>query len=497
MFVLLITIPNLLSAQLVNDFRVNDDTTNYNQGNAQLGVDKLGNFIIVWEDGRRNGRGNIYCQRFDSLAHRIGNNFIINSVLDTASLPKIAVRKDGSFGVCWYETNGVVANRARFKFRIFNNLGIPISNEIVVNDNVNIITPSSRNAIDTDSSGRFVATFHFNGDIFFQNIDKFGNKNGTNVKINDDTGSYGQLNTDIVFRQDKSFIVCWQDARPPVPYPHADDIFMQMYDSSGTKIGNNSRVNDIIDLQDEEYEPSISSDTSGAFCIVFSRWNFIPNTTNAVIQYYDKNGNKIGNNINVIGNTDAFGKVISKRSNGDMIIGYIYDYGLIYRQFIQRRLASGVILGNVFQVSNQATNLSNWFGDATLFNNKIISVISDERNGNSDIFCNIRSFTNPDSIVNGINQISITTPSKYSLSQNYPNPFNSMCNVQFSMCNAGNAKLVVYDIQGREVQTIVNESLKPGTYEVSFDGSKLNSGVYFYKLITDGFTETKKMILLK
>lgn len=81
--VILLSLPSLVFAQLVNDFRVNDDTTNFNQGYAQLGVDKLGNFVIVWEDGRRNGRGNIYCQRFDSSAHRLGNNFTINTVLDT------------------------------------------------------------------------------------------------------------------------------------------------------------------------------------------------------------------------------------------------------------------------------------------------------------------------------------------------------------------------------------------------------------------------------
>jgi hypothetical protein len=65
------------------------------------------------------------------------------------------------------------------------------------------------------------------------------------------------------------------------------------------------------------------------------------------------------------------------------------------------------------------------------------------------------------------------------------------------MCNAGNVKLIVYDIQGREVQTLVNEKLGAGTYEVKFDGSMLNSGVYFYKLVTEGFTETKKMLLIK
>jgi hypothetical protein len=96
-----------------------------------------------------------------------------------------------------------------------------------------------------------------------------------------------------------------------------------------------------------------------------------------------------------------------------------------------------------------------------------------------------------------INNISTEIPSKYSLSQNYPNPFNPITNFKFSMLNAGNAKIVVYDVQGREVQTLVNERLNAGTYEVKFDGSMLNSGVYFYKLIIKGFTETKRMILIK
>ncbi|MFZ4590975.1 MAG: T9SS type A sorting domain-containing protein [Ignavibacteria bacterium] len=97
----------------------------------------------------------------------------------------------------------------------------------------------------------------------------------------------------------------------------------------------------------------------------------------------------------------------------------------------------------------------------------------------------------------GIQNISTETPSKYSLSQNYPNPFNPTTNIKFSIVNTGEVKLVVYDIQGREVQTLVNESLKPGTYEAAFDGSALNSGVYFYKLITNTFSETKKMLLIK
>jgi flagellar hook assembly protein FlgD len=95
-------------------------------------------------------------------------------------------------------------------------------------------------------------------------------------------------------------------------------------------------------------------------------------------------------------------------------------------------------------------------------------------------------------------------PSSYSLGQNYPNPFNPMCNVQFTMCNAGNVKIVVYDIQGREVQTLVNEKLNAGTYEVKFDGSGLTSGIYFYRMVVRNggssmgdFTETRRMLLIK
>ena len=97
----------------------------------------------------------------------------------------------------------------------------------------------------------------------------------------------------------------------------------------------------------------------------------------------------------------------------------------------------------------------------------------------------------------GIIKSENTLPLKYSLGQNYPNPFNPMTNVKFSIIKAGDVKIVVYDVQGREVQTLVNERLNAGTYEVRLDGSMLTSGVYFYKMVTNGFTETKRMILIK
>ena len=97
----------------------------------------------------------------------------------------------------------------------------------------------------------------------------------------------------------------------------------------------------------------------------------------------------------------------------------------------------------------------------------------------------------------GITPISTLVPGAFSLSQNYPNPFNPSSKIQFQIAKSSNTRLLVFDELGREVTTLVNEQLQPGTYEVDFDGSKLSSGIYFYKLITESFNETKKMILIK
>ena len=103
----------------------------------------------------------------------------------------------------------------------------------------------------------------------------------------------------------------------------------------------------------------------------------------------------------------------------------------------------------------------------------------------------------------GVRNINNIVPENCKLFQNYPNPFNPKTKIMFDVILdsrfRGNDKVVLkaYDIMGREVQTLVNESLKPGTYEASLDGSMLNSGVYFYKLTSGNFSETKKMLLIK
>jgi hypothetical protein len=99
--------------------------------------------------------------------------------------------------------------------------------------------------------------------------------------------------------------------------------------------------------------------------------------------------------------------------------------------------------------------------------------------------------------ITGIKIVSSKIPETFSLSQNFPNPFNPKSNIKFQIAKSCEVKLVVFDALGREITTLVNEQLQPGTYEVEWNGSKYPSGVYFYKLITSGYSETKKMVLIK
>lgn len=108
----------------------------------------------------------------------------------------------------------------------------------------------------------------------------------------------------------------------------------------------------------------------------------------------------------------------------------------------------------------------------------------------------------------GVETVSEVIPQKFSLYQNYPNPFNPVTKIRFDVkpkdrlpnqSGSENAKvnLTVFDVTGKEIAELVNTELAPGTYEISYDAGSLPSGVYYYRLRTGDFAETRKMVLLK
>ena len=125
--------------------------------------------------------------------------------------------------------------------------------------------------------------------------------------------------------------------------------------------------------------------------------------------------------------------------------------------------------------------------------NKVYVFWSDLRNNECEIYYKENPTGNP----TGITNINSQAPDRFSLSQNYPNPFNPVTNIEFSVPHSGLVNIAVYDALGREIETLVNDDLNPGTYNAAWDASGYNSGVYFYRFTSASFTETKKMILVK
>jgi len=88
-------------------------------------------------------------------------------------------------------------------------------------------------------------------------------------------------------------------------------------------------------------------------------------------------------------------------------------------------------------------------------------------------------------------------PAKFSLEQNYPNPFNPVTTIQYHLPEDAKVKITVEDILGKEEVILVNDTQPRGSYNIKFNCADLSSGIYFYRLQTDKFSATKKMIILK
>jgi hypothetical protein len=173
-----------------------------------------------------------------------------------------------------------------------------------------------------------------------------------------------------------------------------------------------------------------------------------------------------------------------------------YVHKWIVRNMVNGETGENVNTGNWNQNQTITKNLSTTLDTGWVASNcnLIVFIYKEEAQLNlSNVQQSIQqSVTNPLG-VQGTSEV----PLGYSLSQNYPNPFNPSTNIKFTLPKDGEATLKIYDALGNEVATYLEGFVKAGTYNAVIDGSNWSSGVYFYKLTTNGFTDTKKMTLVK
>jgi photosystem II stability/assembly factor-like uncharacterized protein len=202
----------------------------------------------------------------------------------------------------------------------------------------------------------------------------------------------------------------------------------------------------------------------------------------------------------------AYNSTILKTTNSGM--NWIYQDSAAFNNLQLKSIfftnqVSGYAVGSA-GIIKSIYGGTNWFYQDTVnFDSALNSVYFVDQNtgwavGNNG---NILKTTNGGNPI-GIFPISKNIPVHFKLNQNYPNPFNPSTNIEFDLPAIANGissiiKLAIFDVLGREIAILVNEKLQPGTHEVKWDASKYPSGVYFYKLETNDFMETKKMLLIK
>lgn len=181
-------------------------------------------------------------------------------------------------------------------------------------------------------------------------------------------------------------------------------------------------------------------------------------------------------------------------NNGDNWSPTGQQNGTIYDMLVS---GNTIIAGGTLGIKTSTNNGTNWVEhNQGLTSGNVSCLVSD----GVYIYAGTLGgsvFRRPLNEILSVELISGNVPQKFDLKQNFPNPFNPVTKIKFDIQLTAMVKLIVFDVTGREVSTVVNEILKAGEYSVEFNGSNLTSGVYFCKLETKDFTDIKKMILVK
>jgi hypothetical protein len=287
------------------------------------------------------------------------------------------------------------------------------------------------------------------------------------------------------------------------------DIYMQRYNSNGIKIGNNAKVNDDTQALLFRGGAEVTTNGNGYYAIA---WNDPRNCGTGEIYYQliKPDGSFLG--VNRKANSSPCGagtnsRKISMRSDRYFYIAWSDWFYSGREQVYGRKFDStGSPIGNAYMIpSTSPANTEQRADDVYLLNDRVYTTWTDNRNGGSfnyDIYCNVRGFQNPDTVI-GINT-NKEIVKEYKLYPVYPNPFNPVSTIKYDIPKLSQVTIKIFDIIGREIVTLVNETKEPGFYTVSFDGTNYSSGAYFYRIEAHqttsssiAFTNVKKMVLLK
>ncbi|MGQ9708028.1 MAG: hypothetical protein ACUVUR_04045 [bacterium] len=319
----------------------------------------------------------------------IRNDFLCNDDITGGCQqkgPDIAVAPNGAFVISWYEFRD---GDADVWFQRFDSAGIAIGLNQRVNTDVTLGwqgDPAS--AIGND--GRFIFSWEDrrdigNSDVFVQRFDGTGSRLGDNFRVSDSAASGDQSFSGVHIAPDGSVLVVWDDRR----YGLTGDIFAQFLNPDGSPRGENFRVNDDGIGWANQYEPDVSGDDSGRFVVVWMDGRGSnPSDWNIYLQRFRLDGNRIGNNIRVTDDDSIqWSPRVSSGPSGDFVVCWDdrrHGHWDVYAQVYNSR---GERVGENIRVNGDAGNAQQLLGDVAVNGfGEFVVVWTDDRDGNDDIF---------------------------------------------------------------------------------------------------------------
>ena len=375
------------------------------------------------------------------------------------------------------------------------------------------------------------------GNLYGQFISKSGTLIGTTLTfVSNINIKFGQGRGSIVF-QDSTYFITYLKGNDQ----HSDYLYRQKVDKSGNLSGTPVQIS-----EDYAREQSIAFDGTN-YLIAWCKCDYPGNDSQIYGQFVNKLGNLVGQNFLIDGSSNASDNPVNTAYDGSRYLVCFHDlaadnsgrwnligrfvtssgsvedrftvcdssknpfyaspatdgltYLITWMQYTDRMMLkgryfskTGVPLDTPFTLFDTLDGKYPVGGVGGFLNGKYLIGVNmlDNNNLNGDIY---GIFLSP--YVTGISKDDNSLIKTFALSQNYPNPFNPTTEISYSVSKESFVSIKVFDILGREVRTLVNEVKSSGSFTVKFDGSRLASGVYIYKMQAGSFISSKKLVLMK
>ena len=472
--------------------QVNDDVGAVDQVNISLSLNHTGQAVASWQD-TRDGISRIYYQRFTVDSGKISKNIALYDTLAGANASAIAISDGQNVSVVWEGYYNLHSDIYFQRFDQWNNKQGTVN---IVNKG--IFREQYEPSVANDNEGNTYVVWQNdrtgNVNIYLQKYDPAGQKIGDAHVVNDSVYAF-RYHPVIAVGQSGTLVVVWGDDRT-----WYSDVYAQWFTLNGTKIGNALKINDGPTTINYSY-PTVAIDSSGRTLFAWKDYRNNSTSTDVYIQRFSFEGNRIGKNTKINEESipiEEIGPSLAMSPEGNIIVvWHQYSIGKLGNGIIAQKIHSdGTLWGKNFHILDDEYRRGGFDPVVSANSTAIVFAWRDNRRFKGwDAYTKISSWD-----WDGITSVpdkSVSPISSYVLKQNYPNPFNPSTIISYQIPRIGIVRIKVFDVLGKQIETLVNEIKNPGEYQITWNANKDSGGVYLVTMESDLFRTAKKILYIK